>query len=173
MSDHANTKERSKGLIITSGEPVQATYRLTASNNQDIVPLKCRAALGYAFYAGSQTRLSGNNIANERHFVSVMATLDGTTVTFRSPIDLEGYPANVPFTVTLNAGQTYMVTSKVINAGASTENKSVAGTLVTSDPDHPIVVNSGSQHTVQPCSGNRDAGIDQLVPARTVGSCIG
>ncbi|WP_375447481.1 hypothetical protein [uncultured Fibrella sp.] len=170
MSNLANTKEQSKGLIITSGEPVQVTYRLTPNLNQDIVPLKCRAALGYAFYAGSQTRLGGNNVVNERHFVSVMATLDGTTVTFNSPIDLEGHPANVPFTVTLDAGQTYMVTSKVINSGANTENKSVAGTLVTSDPDHPIVVNSGSQHTAQPYSGNRDAGIDQLVPARTVGT---
>lgn len=170
MSDQPNTKELSKGLIITSGEPVQVTYRLTPNLNQDIVPLKCRAALGYAFYAGSQTRLSGNNVMNERHFVSVMATLDGTSVTFNSPVDLEGHPANVPFTITLNAGQTYMVTSRVINSGANSENKSVAGTLVTSDPDHPIVVNSGSQHTAQPYSGNRDAGIDQLVPARTVGT---
>ncbi|MEZ0487021.1 hypothetical protein [Fibrella aquatica] len=170
MSDKPNTKERDKGLIITSGEPVQVTYRLTPTLNQDIVPLKCRAALGYAFYAGSQTRLGGNNNAFERHFVSVMATMDGTTVTFCSPIDLEGHPANVPFTVTLDAGQTYMVSSKVINNGVNTENKSVAGTLVTSDPDHPIVVNSGSQHTVQPYSGNRDAGIDQLVPARTAGT---
>ncbi|MBO0934570.1 hypothetical protein [Fibrella aquatilis] len=170
MSDQPNTKQTDKGLIITSGDPVQVTYRQTAGNNQDIIPLKCRAALGYAFYAGSQTRLGGNNVASERHFASVMATLDGTVVTFNSPIDLEGRPANVPFSVTLNAGQTYMVTSKVINNGASTENKSMAGTLITSDPDHPIVVNSGSQHTVQPYSGNRDAGMDQLVPARTVGT---
>ena len=170
MTDLANTKQLDKGLIITSGEPVQVTYRQTAANNQDIIPLKCRAALGYAFYAGSQTRLGGNNIASERHFISAMATLDGTVVTFNSPIDLEGHPANVPFSVTLNAGQTYMVTSKVINSGASTENKSMAGTLITSDPDHPIVVNSGSQHTVQPYSGNRDAGMDQLVPARTTGT---
>ncbi len=170
MSNQVNTKQLNKGLIITSGEPVQATYRQTAFYNQDIVPLKCRAALGYAFYAGSQTRLSGNNVPNERHFVSVMATLDGTTVTIRSPIDLEGVTANVPVVVTLNAGQTYLVASKLINNGANSENKSVSGVLVTSDPDHPIVVNSGSQHTAQPYSGNRDAGIDQLVPARTTGT---
>ena len=71
---------------------------------------------------------------------------------------------------TLNAGQTYLVASKLINNGANSENKSVAGVLVTSDPDHPIVVNSGSQHTAQPYSGNRDAGMDQLVSARTVGT---
>ena len=170
MSDQPNAKQTDKGLIITSGDPVQVTYRQTAGNNQDIIPLKCRAALGYAFYAGSQTRLGINNVATERHFISAMATLDGTVVTFNSPIDLEGHPANVPFSVTLNAGQSYMVTSKVINSGASTENKSVAGTLITSDPDHPIVVNSGSQHTQQPYSGNRDAGMDQLVPARTTGT---
>jgi hypothetical protein len=170
FSDQPNTKQTSKGLIITSSEPVQATYRQTPTLNQDIVPLKCRAALGYAFYAGSQTRLGGNNIASERHFVSIMATLDGTTVSVRSPIDFEGYPANTPFTVSLNAGETFMLTSRLLNSGANSENRSVAGTLITSDPDHPIVVNSGSQHTVQPYSGNRDAGIDQLVPARTTGT---
>jgi SprB repeat len=168
MSNSPNTIQQNKGLIITSSEPVQATYRLTAFYNQDIVPLKCKAALGYAFYAGSQTRLSGNNGIDERHFVGVMATQPNTVVTFRSPIALEGVSAALgqPFSVTLNAGETYLLTTKVINS-SSTENKSMSGVLVTSN--QPIVVNSGSQHNYQPYSGNRDAGIDQLVPARITG----
>lgn len=171
MSTSPNTVQSNKGLIIQSDEPVQATYRITASNNQDIVTLKGRAAMGFSFYAASQTRLSTtNNGFDERHFVSVMATQPNTVVTFRSPVALEGVTAAVgtPFSVTLaTAGQTYMVTSKVLST-TSTENKSVAGLLVTAS--QPIVVNSGSQHTYQPYSGNRDAGIDQLVPARLTGN---
>ncbi len=169
MSNSPNTIQKNKGLIITSTEPVQATYRLTASLNQDIVPLKCRAALGYAFYTGSQTRLKGDNGIDERHFVGIMATQPNTVVTFRSPVALEGVTAALgsPFSVTLNAGETYLLTTKVINNGSNTENKSISGILVTSD--QPIVVNSGSQHNFQPYSGNRDAGIDQLVPVRTTG----
>lgn len=169
MSTSVNTPQLNKGLIIQSDEPVQATYRLTASNNQDIIPLKGRAALGFSFYAASQTRLKAvNNTFDERHFVSVMATEPNTVVTFRSPIALEGVTAalNTPFSVTLSDGQTYMLSSKVISPTA-TENKSVAGILITSN--QPIAVNSGSQHTEQPYSSNRDAGMDQLVPARLTG----
>ncbi|CCH51821.1 adhesin AidA-related [Fibrisoma limi BUZ 3] len=176
MSNTVNTVQRNKGLIITSDEPIQATYRQTASLNQDIVPLKCRAALGYAFYTGSQTRLTTtNNNLDERHFVGVMATQNNTVVTFRLPPSAAGAPTSVtslqgittfPHTVTLNAGDTYLVSTRIIGT-ANSENRSVAGVLVTSN--QPIVVNSGSQHNGQPYSGNKDAGIDQLVPARTTG----
>lgn len=174
MTNSVNTIQRNKGLIITSAEPVQATYRLTAANNQDIVPLKGRAAQGYAFYAGSQTRLTATTSYDYRHFVSVMATQDNTVVTFRLPPSA-GAPASVtalegittyPHTVTLNANDSYLVSSKVINS-TTVENRSMAGVLVTSNL--PIVVNSGSQHNDQPYSGNKDAGIDQLVPVRTIG----
>lgn len=167
MSNTPNIIQRNKGLIITSGEPVQVTYRQTPGLNQDIVPLKCRAALGYSFYAGSQTRLTTTNIPSERHFVSVMATQPNTVVTFRSPVALAG-ASTFPFSVTLQAGDSYMLASRLINNGANSANESVSGVLVTST--EPIVVNSGSQHTAQPYSGNRDAGIDQLVPIRITGT---
>jgi hypothetical protein len=167
MSNTPNTIQRNKGLIITSGEPVQVTYRQTPGLNQDIVPLKCRAALGYSFYAGSQTRLTATNVPNERHFVSLMATQPNTVVTFRSPVQLAGV-STFPFSVTLQAGDSYMLASRLINNGANSANESISGVLITST--QPIVVNSGSQHTSQPYSGNRDAGIDQLVPIRITGT---
>ncbi|TAE26155.1 MAG: hypothetical protein EAZ91_17880 [Cytophagales bacterium] len=167
MSNSPNTIQRNKGLIITSDEPVQVTYRQTPGLNQDIVPLKCRAALGYSFYAGSQTRLTTQNVANERHFVAVMATQPNTVVTFRSPIAFDGVNT-FPLSVTLQDNETYMLASRLINNGGNSANESVAGVLITSN--QPIVVNSGSQHTSQPYSGNRDAGMDQLVPIRTTGT---
>ena len=110
ISTSVNTPQLNRGLIIESEERVQVTYRLTPTNNQDIITLKDRAGLGYAFYAASQTRLSAtNNTFDERHFVSVVATEATTVVTFRSPIALRGVTAalNTPFSVTLGAGQTY------------------------------------------------------------------
>ena len=73
ISTSVNTPQLNRGLIIESEERVQVTYRLTPTNNQDIITLKDRAGLGYAFYAASQTRLSAtNNTFDERHFVSVL-----------------------------------------------------------------------------------------------------
>jgi hypothetical protein len=167
MSTNANTKERNKGLILQSDEPIQATYRLTPSSNQDLIALKGRAGLGYAFYAGSQTRLSTTaNAVDQRHFASIMATEDNTTVTIRSPNPLLGVTNPASFSVSLNAGETYMVTSTTLSSSTS-NNVTIAGTLITSNK--PISVNSGSHHTYQPYSGNRDGGFDQLVPARLTG----
>ncbi|GAB3571072.1 hypothetical protein GCM10027578_28640 [Spirosoma luteolum] len=174
QSPNPNTKERNKGLIVQSDQPIQVAYRLTPQNNQDIISLKGRAGLGYAFYAGSQTRLSTTqNAVDQRHFVSIMATEPNTVVQIRSPVPLQGVTNPSNFTVSLNAGETYMVTSATTTTTSGTvttttsSNTSVAGLLVTSDK--PIAVNSGSQHTYQPYSGNRDAGFDQLVPARVTG----
>lgn len=167
MSPNPNAKEKNKGLILQSDQPIQATYRLTPVNNQDIISLKGKAGLGYAFYAGSQTRLSTTqNAVDQRHFVSVMATEANTTVRIRSPVPLFGITDPSNFTVSLNAGETYMVTSTTLTTTTSS-NSSVSGLLVTSDK--PVAVNSGSQHTYNPYSGNRDAGFDQLVPARLTG----
>jgi len=167
MSPNPNAKEKNKGLILQSDQPIQATYRLTPVNNQDIISLKGKAGLGYAFYAGSQTRLSATqNAVDQRHFVSVMATEANTTVRIRSPVPLFGITDPSNFTVSLNAGETYMVTSTTLTTTTSS-NSSVSGLLVTSDK--PVAVNSGSQHTYNPYSGNRDAGFDQLVPARITG----
>ncbi len=166
-----NIPQANKGLIINSDQPIQATYRLTASNNQDIIPLKCEGALGQSFYPASQTRLRGTtSVIDERHFISVMATQPNTLVTFTRPagstLTFDGVSV-FPHTVTLQAGQTYMVASNTTNATTSV-NQTVSGVLVTGS--QPIVVNSGSQHTPQPYTGNRDAGLDQMVPIRSTGT---
>lgn len=166
-----NNAQSNKGLIVSSDQPVQVTYRQTATNNQDIVPLKCEGALGQSFYPASQTRLRGTtSVLDERHFISVMATQPNTVVTINRPagstLTFAGI-SSFPHTTTLQVGQTYMVASNTTNATTSV-NQTVSGVLVTAT--QPIVVNSGSQHTPQPYTGNRDAGIDQLVPIRSTGT---
>ncbi len=171
QSTTVNTAQTTKGLIVSSDQPVQATYRQTATNNQDIIPLKCEGALGQSFYPASQTRLGNiNSVIDERHFISVMATQPGTVVTFTRPagssLTFQGI-STFPHTATLQAGQTYVVASNTTNATTSV-NQTISGVLVTAT--QPIVVNSGSQHTPQPYTGNRDAGMDQLVPIRSTGT---
>jgi hypothetical protein len=106
------------------------------------------------------------NAVDQRHFASIMATEDNTIVLIRSPNPLLGVTNPASFSVSLNAGETYMVTSTTLSSSTS-NNVTIAGTLITSNK--PISVNSGSHHTYQPYSGNRDAGFDQLVPARLTG----
>jgi gliding motility-associated-like protein len=156
----------SKGLIVTSDQPIQATYRLLSYYNQDIVSLYGKASVGYSFYPGSQTDLEPTQFnINERHFVSVMALEDNTTVTFKNPMALEGRPAGGTFTATINKGQSYVISSP---GTAALVNTSISGVLVTSNK--PIVCVGGSQHTNTPQGKDYDAGIEQVIPAHLTGT---
>ncbi|MFM9840371.1 MAG: gliding motility-associated C-terminal domain-containing protein [Cyclobacteriaceae bacterium] len=153
-----------KGLIITADQPIQATYRLLSFYNQDIVSLYGKASVGYSFYPGSQTDLEPNQFNNnERHFVSVMALEDNTTVTFKNPMALEGRAAGGTFTALINKGQSYVISSQ-----SSNPNTSISGVRVTSNK--PIVCVGGSQHTNTPQGGDYDAGIEQVIPAHLTGT---
>ncbi len=173
-----NTVLSNAGLIISSDQPLQASYRMLSrpgcqTYNQDLLQMQGKASLGISFYAASQTVLAGSNVtyngALEKHFVSVMATEDNTSITFTLPtaLNLEGSPNHTADptpdwtgtrTITLNKGQTYM-----IGTPNEAPNVTITGLRVTSTK--PVVVNSGSQHTRHGNGGgDADAGIQQLIP---------
>jgi large repetitive protein len=171
-----NTPLNSAGLIITSDQPLQVTYRLLSrpgcqNYNQDIMQIHGNPALGYAFFVGTQTDTNGLTYeggAREKHFTSVMATEDNTEIKFTVPatVLMEGSPNASANTVTdwngeriinLNKGQSY-----IIGTRNEDPNRTITGTRVIANK--PIVVNSGSQHTRNSQSGNADAGLAQLVP---------
>lgn len=176
LNPSLNTTLTSAGLIITSDQPLQITYRLLSrpgcqNYNQDIMQIHGNPALGYAFFVGTQTDANGliyEGGAREKHFTSVMATEDNTQITFTVPstVLMEGSPdASVNTTpdwngnrvITLNKGQSY-----IIGTRNEDPNRTITGTKVIANK--PIVVNSGSQHTRNSQSGNADAGLAQLVP---------
>jgi large repetitive protein len=161
----ANTViNKNAGFIVTSNQPIQVTYRLLSFYNQDLVTLYGATALGYSFYPGSQTDLEPSQFNNnERHFISVIATENNTVVTFKNPMALQGIAANSTTSVTLNAGQTYIVTSP-----STAPNTSISGVRVTATK--PIAVVSGSQHSNTPQGGDYDAGIEQVIPAHLTGN---
>ncbi|MCW5912575.1 MAG: gliding motility-associated C-terminal domain-containing protein [Cyclobacteriaceae bacterium] len=171
-----NTIINDAGLIITSDQPIQITYRLLrrpgcAINNEDILQIHGNPALGYAFFVGTQTDANGllyNGGALEKHFASFMATEDNTLVTFTVPgtVLMEGSPNGTTNTtadwngtrsVTLNRGQSY-----IIGTRNEDPNRTISGTKIIATK--PIVVNGGSHHTRNTQSGNADAGLAQLVP---------
>jgi IgGFc binding protein/CHU_C Type IX secretion signal domain len=161
----ANTViNKNGGFIVSSNQPLQVTYRLLSFYNQDIVSLYGPSSLGFSFYPGSQTDLEPSQFnSNERHFVSILATENNTTIKLKNPMALEGIAAGTTTTITLNAGQSYIVTSP-----QSAPNTSISGVKVTSDK--PIVVNGGSQHTNTPQGSDYDAGIEQVIPAHLTGT---
>ncbi|MEY3399441.1 MAG: hypothetical protein RL220_2035, partial [Bacteroidota bacterium] len=163
-----NTVMFNNGLIIEASMPIMAAHRVMANTSQSLVTLKGQDALGHEFYCASQTRnrLINNN-PTSRHFISVMATEDNTTITFETPFDmytpLAGDLPN-PYTITLNADESYCIIG-------NTTAQHVAGSRVTSDKH--IAVISGSAYTPTPASnGNNgaDSGIDQVLPIQFAGT---
>ena len=160
----ANTVESNKGLLINSDFPVQAVYRNTAANNQCLAPLKGSFGLGKDFYAGSQTRIDNTSWGEDDvHFISVMATEDGTEVTITAQAGVDMYQQGNTTTFTLNKHQTYLVRNESASGGnADNVTNNLVGAHITSTK--PIAVMAGGQHIRYEPSGNADAGIDQIVP---------
>lgn len=162
----AGVANTNRGLRITSSAPIQAVHRVAGSENQSLVTLKGKNALGQEFYCGSQVRnLNANYGPLEVHFISVMATENNTQVTFQTPFTMNGDsgPLSNPLSVTLQAGQSYLIRG-------NTPVEYVCGARVTSN--RPIVVTSGSTHTrISGAGANAaDAGTDQLVPVGLAGN---
>lgn len=154
------------GLKITSSAPIQCVHRVAGTENQTLVTMKGKNALGRDFYCGSQVRNLNATYGNEEyHFISVMAMENNTQVTFQTPYTMYGSSGALanPHVVTLQAGQSYLIRS-------NGPTQHVCGAHVTSTKD--IVVNSGSTHTRISGSGAdaADGGTDQLVPIRLAGN---
>ncbi len=156
---NANTIEADRGFIITSDVPIQVLYAIDGYYNKVLLTAKGPESLGRAFRTGSQVyTIPHATSRNENHFISVMATEDNTKVNFEFPYDM--YDISSPHETILNAGETYLIRD-------DNTNTTISGSLVTSDK--PIVVVSGSQHSRQPNTVDKDGGIDMLVPVERVG----
>ncbi|MBX2894427.1 MAG: gliding motility-associated C-terminal domain-containing protein [Cyclobacteriaceae bacterium] len=176
LRQNLNTILNDAGLIITSDQPIQASYRILsragcATHNEEILQIHGNPALGYAFFVGSQTDVNGllyEGGTLEKHFASVMATEDNTQITFTVPstVFMEG-SANATLnnladwngsrSVTLNRGQSY-----IIGTRNEDPNRTISGTRIVASK--PIIVNGGSHHSRNSQSGNADAGLAQLIP---------
>lgn len=154
------------GILIESTADIAAYYEVNNQWNPDIFALKGRNALGKKFFLPMQNvwnhQMSLN--PNGRSGFVVVATEDNTTVTITPTQNLEGgRTAGVPYTVTLNKGQTYSGT--VANA---TGPGMPAGTLITANK--PIAVTMFHDSINTSAGGCYDLVGDQLVPVSVLGT---
>jgi hypothetical protein len=85
----------------------------------------------------------GTGVPNSPAEFIVVATQDNTNVTINAKRPTSGHAANVPWTVTLNKGQTYLVWGKITpNEVAPTSSEDLTGTTITATK--PVAVFSGS-----------------------------
>ncbi len=168
-----NTRLDDEGLILSGSKPFFVNVTHKTSLQACIITSKGTVGLGKEFYAGFMASvLENDNHTHSRnrrrtHFISVMATENNTFVTFKNPrVQWDGHPSNT-FTISLQAGQSYVVTRDFFNSGlTNTTVNHFNGTKVTSNK--PVSAISGSWTSAMD-KGVRDIGLDQIVPVDIVG----
>ena len=153
------------GLKIKATASITAYYEvMTSCNcNPEIFALKGRNSLGTNFLTPFQNFVPAVSSLYHSGFV-IVATSDNTTITITPTQDAIGHPANIPFVIVLNKGETYS-----IMASGFAANQRLCGTTVISDK--PIAITlyddsvSGSYFTGT-CA---DLCGDQLVPVEIIG----
>ncbi|WP_448519822.1 LamG-like jellyroll fold domain-containing protein [Rhodoflexus sp.] len=156
---------KNTGILIESNANIAAYYEVNRVNNPDIFALKGKNALGTNFYLPLQNVWDHQPLTIQgRSGFIVVATEDNTTVTITPTKTLEGgRTAGVPYTVTLNKGQSYAGTV----AGATGPNMP-AGTHITANK--PVAVTMFHDSIKTSSGGCYDLAGDQLVPTNILGT---
>ena len=147
-----------KGIQIQSTNPITAYYEVANASNPEIFPLKGSSALGQFFYLPGQNTF-GNQLGTPAF--DIVATENNTTITIIPTDALIGRAANVSFTITLNAGETYSCVGT-----NTTATGTLAGSKITSNK--PIAVTHSDDSLFN--NGARDLIGDQIVPVNILGT---
>ena len=149
------------GLLIESNKPIRALYDLVSvdpknnrPSNSDFFNLKGNEALGLDFYLPFQFKSKKvTKVPTAQTSFDIVATEDNTSITITPTSALVNHPANIPFQITLNRGQTY--------SGVMLElDTYLTGTQIHSDK--PIAVTLKDDSVVQ--GSGYDLLGDQLIP---------
>ena len=151
------------GFKILSTAKITAYYEVNPSCNcnPDIFALKGKNSLGTSFITPFQNYLS--NASYARSGFNIVATENNTTIVINPTQNIIGHAANVPFTIVLNAGETYYAEAVSVNA-----NQHLSGSSIIADK--PVAVTL-SDDTAQgtPYGGCADLMGDQLIPTNIIG----
>lgn len=159
-----------KGVYIKSNSYISVSYDVLGYSeddnqnvNSDIFVLKGRNALGKDFFTPFQTSRpnESSSLRDAYSGFSIVATQNNTIVNITPSQDLFGYPKGVPFSVTLQKGQTYACRALKRNGPDHP-----SGTRVKSN--NPIAVTIYDDSVVEQTSF--DLLGDQLVPVDVVGT---
>jgi len=148
-----------KGIHITSNNLITVYYDEDEYWNQDIFTLKGKNALGREFYTPFNNVWPNGNYTPVKPYssIDIVATEDNTAITITPTSDIVGHPAGIPFTITLNRGETYSCTASSQAAAGH-----LGGTHITSDKSIAVTIKDDSVWG-QP-QGCKDLIGDQTVP---------
>lgn len=151
------------GFHITSTAQISAYYEVTptCNCNPDIFSLKGKNSIGTSFFTPFQNFL--NNASYARSAFNIVATEDNTTVTITPSQNIVGQASGVPFSITLNTGQTYCAEASGISAG-----QHLGGSVVTSDKPVAVTLSDDTAEGT-PYGGCADLMGDQLIPTDIIG----
>lgn len=154
------------GLKISADVPIIVYYTNDAVQNPEAYALKGEKALGTNFWIPSQSDFYNNQAYPPGPYSSfdIIATEDNTLVTINPRKDIIGHPANVPFNITLNAGQVWSAA-----AIDGTTNQHLAGSHVQSNKNIAITVQDDllTNNSYGVCA---DVAGDQIVPITNSGT---
>lgn len=161
-----------RGVHITSVAPVTVTavnYQNQTTDATQVMPVN---GLGTSYRVdalpGTSTAFP-NGTYIFRSELLIVATQDGTSVNITpTTTTTAGHAPNVPFTVNLDAGQTYQV--QALNGLADLTGTLVEGTA-TSGPCRPFAVFGGSMCAVVNCAACDHAN-EQMTPVNTWGTAF-
>ncbi|MBL7962840.1 MAG: gliding motility-associated C-terminal domain-containing protein [Flavobacteriales bacterium] len=164
---------RNTGLRIVSTADITCYYELSNTNNPDIMALKGANGLGTEFYIPLHKHapfynhnFSPNNADLAFASFDIVATENATTVMIYSPVAVDGHPALTPFTITLNAGQTYSC-ANTVPATHFDPMTHPSGAVVLSNKPVAVSIKDDSNHN--PSGGCYDLMLDQIVPVNILG----
>jgi gliding motility-associated-like protein len=159
---------QNKGIRISSTAQISVYYEVNNVNNIGLNPemfvLKGKNAIGNDFFISSQN--FGNNGAGTPTPYSsfnIVATEDNTSVTITPSKNIVGHAAGVPFTITLNRGQTY---AAIATSQAAAQH--LEGSRVTSTK--PIAITLADDFISSPGFGCSDLIGDQTIPVTIAGT---
>lgn len=150
------------GLRIRSTSKINVTYELNATSNKEVFSLKGTRALGTDFYTPFQKDYANGTTSPVSYSgFEIVATTNGTTVLITPRTAITGHAADVTYSITLNAGQTY--SARDVSSTAAT---SLAGSIISSN--QPVAVTIFDGQLIQ--GSCADAIGDQLVSSTYIGT---
>ena len=169
-----HTVLKNKGIVVDGEKKFYAYFRTHSNTKAQASDLTCkgRAALGKTFRIGHLLQQTSTD--SRSNFVGILATDDSTEVTFSGfdpNTDFRKGGADVSSTGTekilLNKGESVVFAQYLgVNAGTQPPNGFMGGLISSTKP---VAINTGSWCGSPVTSGDKDTGIDQIVPVENVG----
>lgn len=149
-----------KGILISSTADITVYYEVktNCNCNPELFALKGKNAIGTEFIIASQKEWPIDTVRfpTARSAFNVLATENNTTINITPSQALIGRPAGVPFTITLNRGQTFS------NQGLYRNGPSLLnGSIITSNKPVAVTASEDLLMADGPCA---DLAGDQLIP---------